>query len=114
MIQNDLADTWIETKSENGKCYYYNAKTRETTWNKPDNAKILSQEQFLQNTLSSANNTQIVNQQNSSNDKGRTYFFLFWKLFHLNFVSRFHSGKTSGSGGSQSVPPWCESLARGR
>ena len=59
MIQNDHAEIWIETKSENGKCYYYNAKTRETSWNKPDNAKIFTQEQFLQNAFSNHNTNGI-------------------------------------------------------
>ncbi|OTF70295.1 hypothetical protein BLA29_004846 [Euroglyphus maynei] len=63
MIQNELADTWVETKTENGKCYYYNAKTRETTWTKPENGTILTQEQFLQNLLSS--------QQLNQNDKDK-------------------------------------------
>lgn len=57
MIQSDQqAEVWIETKSENGKCYYYNAKTRETTWTKPEDAKIFTQEQFmLQNALAATN-----------------------------------------------------------
>ena len=72
MIQNESSETWIETKTENGKCYYYNAKTRETTWTKPDNATILTQEQFLQNLL--ANSQQQQQQQLNQNDKGNFQF----------------------------------------
>lgn len=70
MIQNESSETWIETKTENGKCYYYNAKTRETTWTKPDNATILTQEQFLQNLLANSQQQQQLNQ----NDKGNFQF----------------------------------------
>jgi len=55
MIQSDHPDTWIETKTENGKCYYYNAKSRETTWTKPENARIFTQEQFLQHAFTNNN-----------------------------------------------------------
>lgn len=38
---------WIETKSgDSDRCYYYHSRTRETSWTKPDNAVILTQEQF--------------------------------------------------------------------
>lgn len=40
-------EVWVETKAGDGKVYYYNARTRETTWTKPDgpDVKILTQEQ---------------------------------------------------------------------
>lgn len=65
MIQNDLEDTWVETRTENGKCYYYNATTRETTWNKPESAKIVTQEQLLQNSLSN-----LQSNHNNKTDNG--------------------------------------------
>lgn len=39
---------WVETKTNDGKSYFYHAVTRETTWNQPDgiNIKILSQSEF--------------------------------------------------------------------
>lgn len=40
-------EVWVETKSADGKSYYYHAKSRETTWTKPEgpNVKVLSQQQ---------------------------------------------------------------------
>lgn len=40
-------EVWIETKAGDGKSYYYNARTRETTWDKPSgpNINVISQEQ---------------------------------------------------------------------
>lgn len=40
-------EIWVETKAGDGKSYYYNAKSRDTTWTRPEgeNIKIISQEQ---------------------------------------------------------------------
>lgn len=40
-------EVWVETKTADGKSYFYHAKTRETTWTKPEgpNVKVLTQQQ---------------------------------------------------------------------
>ncbi|XP_022246248.1 transcription elongation regulator 1-like isoform X2 [Limulus polyphemus] len=39
-------EIWVETKAGDGKIYYYNAKTRESSWTKPENVKVLTQDQI--------------------------------------------------------------------
>jgi len=42
-------EIWVETKANEGKSYFYNARTRETTWTKPEGpaVKIITQEQVI-------------------------------------------------------------------
>lgn len=46
MITNKPDNVWIETKTAEGKSYYYHPRTRETSWTKPESVVILTQEQF--------------------------------------------------------------------
>jgi transcription elongation regulator 1 len=48
-IDASTDEVWVETKAGDGKSYYYHAKTRETTWTKPEgpNVKVLTQQQVI-------------------------------------------------------------------
>ncbi|XP_046625933.1 transcription elongation regulator 1 isoform X1 [Neodiprion virginianus] len=43
-------EVWVETKTGDGKSYFYNIRTRETTWTKPEgpNVKVMAQDQLEQ------------------------------------------------------------------
>ncbi|XP_011260944.1 transcription elongation regulator 1 isoform X2 [Camponotus floridanus] len=43
-------EVWVETKAADGKSYYYNIRTRDTTWTKPEgpNVKVMVQDQLEQ------------------------------------------------------------------
>jgi len=67
IASNENTDVWVETKTNDGKSYYYNAKTRETTWTKPENAKIVAQEQ-----LATINATANTSSATNASDEGMT------------------------------------------
>lgn len=51
-------EVWVETKAGDGKSYFYHAKSRETTWTKPEgpNIKVLTQQQVTDCFLYSIHN----------------------------------------------------------
>lgn len=56
--QQPQQELWVETKTEDGKSYYYHAMTRETTWTRPEgpNVKIMAQNEV--EAMTSAKNQQ--------------------------------------------------------
>ncbi|GIY85993.1 transcription elongation regulator 1 [Caerostris darwini] len=73
-------ELWVETKTNDGKLYYYNVRTRESAWSKPDNVKLLNQEQIdamavgnaSGNPLDSINQTNESQKNNSQINPGTT------------------------------------------
>ena len=46
-IENFTGEVWVETPTAEGKAYFYNARTRETTWTRPvGHVKILSPQEM--------------------------------------------------------------------
>ncbi|CAF2676953.1 unnamed protein product [Rotaria sp. Silwood2] len=52
----DLSTLWVEYKNPDGRIYYYNAKTRQTTWTKPEGQRVMSQNE-LDQLLANQNET---------------------------------------------------------
>ncbi|CAF0964011.1 unnamed protein product [Adineta ricciae] len=44
----DLNKLWVEYKNRDGRIYYYNAKTRQSTWTKPEGQRVMSQDELDQ------------------------------------------------------------------
>ncbi|CAL9685296.1 unnamed protein product [Knipowitschia caucasica] len=43
---NPNEEIWVENKTPEGKAYFYNARTRESSWTKPDGVKIIQQSEL--------------------------------------------------------------------
>uniref|UniRef100_A0A8C7XJB3 Transcription elongation regulator 1 n=1 Tax=Oryzias sinensis TaxID=183150 RepID=A0A8C7XJB3_9TELE len=43
---NPTEEIWVENKASEGKTYYYNARTRESSWSKPEGVKIIQQSEL--------------------------------------------------------------------
>ncbi|XP_072257024.1 transcription elongation regulator 1 isoform X2 [Pyxicephalus adspersus] len=39
-------EIWVENKTPDGKAYFYNARTRESSWTKPDGVKVIQQSEL--------------------------------------------------------------------
>ena len=73
-IDLDKEEVWVETKTGEGdKCYYYNAKTRETTWTRPDEKdgiKVLTQDQVEKLAQELKENDQGQNEMQQQQQEG--------------------------------------------
>ncbi|XP_077992792.1 transcription elongation regulator 1-like isoform X2 [Glandiceps talaboti] len=63
-------DIWVENKTPEGKTYFYNARTRESTWTKPENVKIIQQSELQ--ALAASGNTAVLTGQSTSTSTSTT------------------------------------------
>lgn len=62
-------ELWVETKTDDGKSYYYHAMTRETTWTRPEGPHIRIMTQGEVEAMSAAKNQQPPTQQQMSHQQ---------------------------------------------
>lgn len=57
---------WVETKTKDNKIYYYNSTTKETTWKKPENVRIVKYEEMVKHPPSSTTSSSTYSYVQSS------------------------------------------------
>jgi len=78
-------ELWIETKSAEGKSYFYQSETRQTVWERPDasNAVVMQQDEI-----------QKAVDQSQREEKGWLFFITFFHLGCLLSSSLLYQLKT--------------------
>lgn len=62
-FNNQQVELWVETKTDDGKSYYYHAITRETTWTRPEGQFVKIMGQGEVESMQAAKNQQATQQQ---------------------------------------------------
>lgn len=74
-------EVWVENKTSDNRTYYYNARTRESSWTKPTataNVKVITQEDVER---MAAVNNQLQFAANSANKLGKNDSNVFYNFY---------------------------------
>ena len=77
-------ELWIETKTAEGKSYFYQSETRQTVWEKPEPPAVVMQQDEIQRMV----------EQSQRDEKGWLlfdYFFKFGFVFSFSYFLFFEN-----------------------